>query len=97
RNRLQIDGAISEVMEVGPVIEKFRSFGWRVAEIDGHDFTEILRELKKAKHSKKPTAIIANTVKGKGAPAAEGKFEYHGIPLSCKEMREAKKHLHACH
>jgi len=96
RNRLQIDGAIAEVMEVCPVMEKFQSFGWRAVEIDGHNFTEILRELKKAKHSKKPTAIIANTVKGKGAPAAEGKFEFHGIPLSCEELAEAKKCLAKC-
>ncbi|MBU1089296.1 transketolase [Patescibacteria group bacterium] len=93
RNRLQIDGAIAEVMKVAPVAEKFRSFGWRVVEINGHDFTEILRELRNSKNSKKPTAIIAETVKGKGAPAAEGKFEYHGMPLSPEELVAARQNL----
>ena len=68
RNRLQIDGATAEVMTVGPVGEKFKSFGWRVVEIDGHNFAEILRELRKSKSSRLPTMIVASTVKGKGVP-----------------------------
>ena len=91
RNQLQIDGAIAEIMEVGSVAEKLQSFGWQAVEINGHNFTEILRELKNSKASKKPTAIIANTIKGKGAPAAEGKFEYHGVALSCDELKAFKR------
>ncbi len=92
-NRLQIDGPNTEVMSIEPIGEKFKIFGWKVVQINGHNFTELLRELKKAKTSNKPTAIIAETVKGKGAPAAEGKFEYHGVPLSCDELKEAKESL----
>jgi len=94
-NRLQIDGPNAEVMEVRPIADKFASFGWEVVKINGHNFTEILRELKKAKSSTKPVAIIAETIKGKGAPAAENRFEYHGVPLSCDELDNAKKHLGA--
>ena len=96
RNQLQIDGATREVMTVKPVGAKFESFGWRVAEIDGHDFAEILRELKKAKETrrtKKPTAIIARTIKGKGAPCAENNFMFHGQPLSAEQLAEAKANL----
>jgi len=93
RNRLQIDGTTKNIMTVDPVGEKFKSFGWQVVEIDGHDFGTILRELRNAKISKKPTAIIANTVKGKGAPCAEGKFEFHGTPLSTDQLAETKASL----
>ena len=92
-NRLQIDGPTKEVMRIEPLGKKFESFGWRTVEIDGHNFTHILRELKKAKSSKKPTAIIAKTVKGRGAPVAENNFEFHGKPLSCEELAAAKANL----
>ncbi|MCF7845977.1 MAG: transketolase [Candidatus Peribacteraceae bacterium] len=92
-NRLQIDGSNAEVMQVEPIQEKFKSFGWRTVKIDGHNFDQILRELKKAKSSKKPTAIIAHTIKGRGAPVAENNFAFHGVPLSCDELVAAKKNL----
>jgi transketolase len=93
-NKLQIDGATKEVMKVDPIKEKFAAFGWKTVEVNGHNFTQLLRELKKSKTAKgKPTAIIAKTIKGKGAPAAEGKFEYHGVALSCDELEETKKAL----
>ena len=92
-NSLQIDGSNSEVMNVAPIADKFKSFGWNVVEIDGHNFTEILRELRKAKTAQKPTVIVAKTVKGKGAPCAENNFAYHGVPLSVEEMQETRKNL----
>ena len=93
-NSLQIDGPNCEVMTVNPIDEKFRSFGWNVVKIDGHNFSEILRELDKTKRAKdKPTAIIAQTVKGKGAPCAENNFAYHGVALSAEELKEARKNL----
>ncbi len=92
-NRLQIDGSTDKVMRVDPIGKKFESFGWRVVEINGHDFEEVLRELKKAKTSKKPTAIVANTTKGKGAPCAENNFAFHGTPLSSEQLNEARANL----
>lgn len=92
-NGLQIDGSTDEVMRVDPIAAKFESFGWQTVEIDGHNFEEILRELKKAKVAKQPTAIIARTVKGKGAPCAENNFAFHGTPLSCDELAAARKNL----
>jgi len=94
RNHLQIDGKTKKVMTVAPVAEKFRAFGWKVIEIDGHNFQQILSALKKAKIAKtKPVMIIAHTIKGKGAPCAENNFAYHGVPLSAKELAEARKNL----
>ncbi len=93
-NQLQIDGANREVMTVDPIAAKFKAFGWQVIEIDGHNLTQILAALKKSKQAKtKPILILAKTVKGKGAPMAEGNFKYHGVPLSAEEMREVKDHL----
>lgn len=93
-NALQIDGSNDEVMTVRPIDAKFVAFGWKVIKIDGHNLNEILKALKKAKQAKnKPTLILAQTVKGKGAPMAEGKYEYHGVPLSAEEIQEVAAHL----
>ncbi|MFH0834054.1 MAG: transketolase [Patescibacteria group bacterium] len=92
-NRLQIDGATDDVMRVDPIAEKFKSFGWETVEIDGHNFAEILAALEDSKNSNKPTAIVARTVKGKGAPCAENNFAFHGTPLSCEQLAAAEKNL----
>lgn len=95
-NRLQIDGANNEVMTVEPITDKFKAFGWKVLEIDGHNLNEITVALTEAKQSEnEPVAIIAHTVKGKGAPCAENNYNYHGVPLSAEEMQEAEAHLRA--
>ncbi|MBQ8720173.1 MAG: transketolase [Clostridia bacterium] len=78
-NGLQIDGAITEVMNPTPHDEKFRAFGWNVIVINGHDFSEIERAFDEASATKgKPTVIIAKTVKGKGVSYMENKCEWHG-------------------
>ena len=66
-NGLQIDGDITKVMSPCPIDKKFEAFGWNVLVIDGHNYDEILGAIEKAKnHKGQPTAIICNTVKGKG-------------------------------
>lgn len=66
-NGLQIDGTNEEVMRIGPIGDKFKSFGWNVIEIDGHSFEEIFKAIDEAKNTKgKPSIIIAETIKGKG-------------------------------
>jgi len=78
-NNLQIDGKVDEVMSVYPIDEKFRSFGFEVINIDGHDMNQIINALNKAKTVKgKPTAIIAKTVKGKGVSFMENEAGWHG-------------------
>jgi len=77
-NKLQIDGKNDDVMKVKPVDKKFKAFGWNVQEIDGHSFEEIIDAIEKAKKSRKPNIIIANTLKGKGISFMENKCEWHG-------------------
>lgn len=78
-NGLQIDGAITEVMNPTPHDEKFRAFGWNVIVIDGHSFAEIEAAFCEARNTKgRPTVIIAKTVKGKGVSYMENRCEWHG-------------------
>ena len=78
-NGLQIDGAITEVMNPTPHDEKFRAFGWNVVTIDAHNFDEIESAFEVAKATKgKPTVIIAKSVKGKGVSYMENACEWHG-------------------
>ena len=78
-NGLQIDGAITEVMNPTPHDDKLRAFGWNVIVIDAHNFDEIEAAFRNAKECKgKPTAIIAKSVKGKGVSYMENACEWHG-------------------
>ena len=78
-NGLQIDGAITDVMNPTPQDEKLRAFGWHVISINAHDFNEIEAAFAEAKTVKgKPTAIIAHSVKGKGVSYMENACEWHG-------------------
>lgn len=78
-NNLQIDGTIEEVMSSYPIDDKFRSFGFQVINIDGHDIEEIQKAFEVARNIKdKPTCIIAKTIKGKGVSFMENKAEWHG-------------------
>ncbi len=78
-NNLQIDGKVNEVMNIYPIEEKFKSFGFEVIKIDGHNIPKIIQALEKAKTIKgKPTVIIAKTIKGKGVSFMENEASWHG-------------------
>lgn len=82
-NGVQATDEISRVLPCGLLKEKWESFGWHVIEIDGHDMAQILSALDEARATVgRPTAIIANTVKGKGFPFAEGKSAFHNAALN---------------
>ena len=77
-NKQQSYGPVSEVLELAPLLEKWSSFGFTVSEVDGHNITSLERIMKKLPLSKNcPTAIICNTIKGKGIPDAENNPEWH--------------------
>jgi transketolase len=79
RNSVQIDGATKDVMEIEPLADKWRSFGWHVIHCDGHDHKEIINAYDEAKNFKgKPSVIIAKTVMGKGVKSIEGDYRWHG-------------------
>ena len=93
-NGLQIDGKVSDVKCVCPVDEKFRSFGWNVINVDGHNFEELTTASKEAKSSKGvPTAIIAHTHKGKGVSFMEDNAGWHGKAPSDEELAAAIEEL----
>lgn len=93
-NNLQIDGKVNEVMSIYPIDEKFRSFGFEVINIDGHDINQIINALNKAKTVKgKPTAIIAKTIKGKGVSFMENLAEWHGKAPKEEEYNIAMSEL----
>lgn len=78
-NGLQIDGPITNVMSPEPVDDKFRSFGWNVIKIDGHDFEQIISAIEEAKNIKqKPSIIICKTIKGKCVSFMECVAGWHG-------------------
>lgn len=93
-NGLQIDGRNEDVMNVMPIAEKFAVFGWNVLEIDGHDFDQILDAFEMARQCKgMPTAIVAETVKGKGVSFMEGQAGWHGKAPNEEQARQAMKEL----
>jgi len=93
-NGLQIDGKVSDVKCVCPVDEKFRSFGWNVINVDGHNFEELTTAFDEAKKcGGVPTAIIAHTHKGKGVSFMEDNAGWHGKAPSDEELAAAIKEL----
>lgn len=94
RNRLQTDGDTENVMPLEPLAAKWRSFGWWVEEIDGHDFTEIVGAALRARHIEgRPKMIIARTIKGKGVQFMENNVLWHGTPPSREEFAQALEEL----
>lgn len=93
-NNLQIDGTIEEVMSSYPIDEKFKSFGFQVINIDGHNIQEIIDAFDVAKNVKgKPICIIAKTIKGKGVSFMENKVEWHGKAPNDEEYKIAIEEL----
>ncbi len=89
KNGIQLDGFTKDIMPMGDISSKVRSFGWNVMEFNGHDFNDIERAMDFAKQSSdKPVFLIANTVKGKGVSYMENNPKYHGSPPASEEEFE---------
>jgi len=94
RNRQIILGDSEDCLKIEPLSDKWKSFGWNVFEVNGHNFSEILTALKKAKKpNKKPNLIIANTIKGKGISFMENVTRWHNTMPNKKEIEIARKDL----
>jgi transketolase len=77
-NKIQSFGRVSEVLNLDPLAEKWRAFGWETIEINGHDVRELEDVLATVPHVRdRPTAIIAHTIKGKGVSFMEDKLDWH--------------------
>lgn len=94
RNRLQISGNTEEVMKLEPLRQKWEAFGWKVFEVDGHNYEELIEILTKIPVEKdKPHLIIANTIKGKGVSFIENKAQWHHKVPSDEEFTKAIEEL----
>ncbi len=95
-NNLQIDGTVEEVNSPLPLDKKFEAFNWNVIVIDGHDFDQIEAAFTAAENCKgKPTAIIANTIKGKDVSFMENQVNWHGAGPNDEQAAEALAELDA--
>ncbi len=95
-NGLQIDGAITDVMNSTPIDEKFKAFGWNVVVIDAHDFNQIEKAVEEAKATKgRPTMILCKSVKGKGVSFMENNAGWHGKAPNAEEYAKAVEELKA--
>lgn len=92
-NGLQITGCVKDVMNIEPLSDKWKAFGWAVLEIDGHDMNEIVGALKDARTMTQPTVILAKTVKGKGVSFMENNADWHGKALNDEQYAKAKLEL----
>lgn len=94
QNELQIDGFIHDVMSSHPIPAKWRSFGWHVIEINGHDYKAIIDAYNEAEKIKgRPTIIVAKTVKGKGVSFMENQVDWHGKAPTKEEAEKALAEL----
>jgi len=95
-NRLQIDRPVCEVMDIEPLEDKYRAFGWEVARVDGHDMQQMVAALEHAKtrpSAGKPLLIIADTVKGKGVSFMENVAGWHGKSPNQEELLKGLQEL----
>ena len=94
RNQIQNDRWTWQVMNLEPLADKWRAFGWHTLEINGHDYSEILDALDQAGRTRgQPTAIIAHTVKGKGVSFMENNLDFHGKAPSKEQLAEALQEI----
>ncbi len=89
-NGLQGFGATTEVADLTPMLGKFQAFGLQAEEIDGHDCAEICRALGQTTG---PRAVVARTIKGCGVSFMENKLEWHYLPMSPTQFRQAESEL----
>ena len=94
RNNIQIGGDTEKVMPLNDLGEKWRSFGWQVQEIDGHDMAQIIAAIEAAQAVREqPSVIIAHTVPGRGVDFMEGDYRWHGRAPNAEQAAAALAQL----
>lgn len=94
RNRIQATGPTAEVLDIPNIERKWEAMGWMVFTVDGHDVSSIFDGLERAESVKKrPTVIVANTVKGKGISFAEDTAAFHNSVLTKEQYEQALAEL----
>ena len=93
-NGVQLDGPTCEVMNVAPLADKFRAFGWQVLSVDGHSLDALAEAFRQAAATRgRPTVLLARTVKGKGVSFMEGQPAWHGKAPNDQELAAALAEL----
>lgn len=94
-NKLQGDAAVAQTMNLEPMADKVRAFGWNAVEIDGHDYDQIEETLLEAKRrTDRPTFIVAHTIKGRGVSYMEKQVGWHGSGVpNAEQLAAALKEL----
>jgi transketolase len=93
-NRIQLDGFVKDIMELEPLADKWRAFGWHVVELNGNDVAAVQKAFAEAAATQgKPTVLIAHTIKGKGVSFMENNPKFHGTAPSAEEVAVALKEL----
>src|SRR5215469_13276528 len=93
-NQIQLDGFVKDIMEVSPLADKWRAFGWHTLEIDGHNPDAVRAAFVEAAATQgKPTAIVAHTIKGKGVSFMENNPKFHGTAPTPDEVKLALQEL----
>jgi transketolase len=89
RNGLQLNGPTEKIMSIEPLAAKWKAFNWRLIEIDGYDFEQIIFALNEAeKTANKPTMILAHTTKGKGVSFMEWSSRHHGYATDKETLQK---------
>jgi transketolase len=93
-NGIQLDGFVKKILDLEPVTDKLRSFGWPVLEVDGHDIAQVDKALDQAEATRGgPTFIVAHTIKGKGVSFMENDPEWHGKAPKPEEAVRAVREI----
>jgi transketolase len=94
-NGLQINGTVKEIMNIEPLSDKWRAFGWNVAEAQGNDMASVLDAFDRAASMEGPVVILAKTIKGKGVSFMENIAAWHGQAPSEAQTKQALMELGA--
>lgn len=93
-NKIQSLGSVNEVLELGPLADKFRAFRWVVREVDGHDHGQIRNALGTVPlEPGKPNCLIAHTVKGKGVSFMENQLAWHYKSPDAAQLKQALEEI----
>jgi transketolase len=94
-NKIQSFGTVKEVMNLDPLVEKFKAFNFYTLDIDGHDHDSILKALKDDRNGTMPKVIIANTIKGKGIDYMEHQLAWHYKSPDVEQLKNALSQLNS--
>jgi transketolase len=93
-NKIQSFGTVKEVLDLEPLADKWRAFGWAVREIDGHDYEQLYRTLSSVPFaSPQPSVIIAHTIKGKGVSFMQDTLAWHYKSPNAEQLAQALAEL----